>query len=754
LGSGLIVLPLAAGVACEEVDDDPVRDPYANEFGVLLDALGAELPSCVDATGALVDGTLTLALAPGDDCILSVVSGKLKVNGHQCRKAAIVADPDAVPPVLGVAAVELSTNLVKKLVVEGASGASNSVLVDLVPGPFGNLFGPIGGITVNAGNGAAVSIGVRGTDAANRFKMAEATTGGELYLELSGDSAADMKVVGDPSSVVLTLGAGGDAFSAQDTQSFTFQGSLVATQAVSVEPITVYGGSGADVLEGGLGNDTLDGGDDNDTFQTDVDGLDGADIYRGGAGSDTIDYSNRTAGVTVDIDPGHTRAFVEGASLYGKTLNAGTALTLSVGGGGTITYTSAGQSGTTAILAELNAVPAFSAVATAKADDRARLVIEAKADDATIVILSDNQRLIGGASPSTPTRADTASDLADADDGATGADEHDDVRADVENIKGGPGDDVLTGSPSPNLIDGAAGNDDISGGIAGTCATDIDNLNGGVGEDVIELGAAPNCPDVIDGGAGRDIASYALRNGGVTVTLDNANNDGASEKDNVKTTLEVVLGGDGNDAITGGTPHDELHGGPGNDVLKGGAGDDTLVGGTGNDSLVGEAGDDYFDEGSSADTAYDKPVSAFDGRDTIHGGVGLNICDYHRGTSTAGTFTLCYSATATACAGASNDGPEGDNLTNCGHLMLDDGADSVTGSDNDDLIEGGGGADTIHGAAGNDRLFGDAGDDRLFGGEGGDALDGGPDQVSGSDGGPGPDICVSVVASSSTNCEI
>jgi hypothetical protein len=44
--------------------------------------------------------------------------------------------------------------------------------------------------------------------------------------------------------------------------------------------------------------------------------------------------------------------------------------------------------------------------------------------------------------------------------------------------------------------------------------------------------------------------------------------------------------------------------------------------------------------------------------------------------------------------------------------------------------------------------------DRLFGGVGGDVLDGGPDQVSGSDGGPGPDICVSVVAASSTNCEI
>jgi Ca2+-binding RTX toxin-like protein len=735
-----VLLPLSAGVACDPADD-AARDPYDNEFGVLLDALGVEIPACVDAGPALANGTLTLTLGPGDDAVVSAVAGKLKVNGHQCLKDAL-------------SGVALTTSLVKNLVIESASSSTNSTLIDMMPGSFGSLFGRPGGITVQAGNGASVSFGVRGTDGANRFRVAEVATGGDLYLELSGDAAADVKIIGDPNSIVLTLGGGGDIFNAQDTRSLTFQGATIATRAVSTEPLTIYGGPGNDVIEGGDGNDILDGGEGNDTFQTDVDGTDGADTYQGGAGVDTVDYSGRTVGVTVDIDPGHTRAFVDGASLYGKTLTAGAALGLSVGGGGTITYTSAGLSGSAAILGELNGLGAFAAVARASADDRGYLVIEAKADDATIVILSDDQGLIGGAAPRTPTETDTPSDLADADDGTTGADERDDVRGDVENVKGGPADDVLTGSARSNLIDGGAGNDDIAGGIAGSCASDIDVLNGGAGDDRFQLGAASNCADLVDGGAGRDSASYALRSAGVTLSLDGTANDGSTgETDNIKSTIEIVLGGDGNDTMTGGLVNNELHGGPGNDILKGGAGADTLIGGTGSDNLSGEAGDDYFDEATANDTAYAKPFSAFGGQDVIHGGAGINTCDYHRGMTTAATFTLCVSGTTASCSPAQNDGPDGDNLTNCNYLLLDDGTDNVTGSDGPDLIECGDGADTINGGAGNDSLFGGAGDDRLAGGLGNDLLDGGSDQVAASDGGPGTDICVSVAASN-LGCEL
>jgi Ca2+-binding RTX toxin-like protein len=735
LGSRLLALPLAVGIACDSANDEPPRAPYDNEFGVLLDALGVEIPSCVDAGSALSGTTLTLTLSGGEDAVLSVVSGKLKVNGHTCLKDA-------------TSGIELTTTLVRKLVVEGAGSGANTILVDLQPGAFGALFGPAGGITINAGNGGAISVGVRGNEQANRFRMAEGVTASDLYLELSGDNAADVKIIGAPSSVVISLAAGPDSFNAQDTLSLAFQGTTVATRAVQSAALTLYGGAGADTLEGGNGNDLLDGGDDNDVLQTAA-LADGADTFQGGNGIDTADYSSRSVGVTVDIDEGHDHAWVQGGSLYGKTLSAGTALTLSVGGGGTITYTSAGVEGINAILGELNAASGFSAVATASADDRGRLVIDANSASATIVVQSDPQALMGG----TSTESDTPADVADADDGTTGADEHDDVKSDVENLKGGSSDDVLTGNSHSNLIDGGAGNDDLAGGLAGAdCTRDIDTLNGGLGDDVLQMGSAPNCGDIVDGGAGRDTADYELRAAGVSTTFEGTANDGASESDNVKSTIEVVLGGDGNDTLTGGNVNDELHGGPGNDLLRGGPGNDTLVGGTGNDTLVGELGDDFFDEASAADPAYDKAFSAFGGQDLIHGGAGANFCDYQRGTTTAGTYTLCFSATTANCAPAQNDGPEGDDLTNCNRIRLDDGADDVTGSDADDIIEGGGGSDSIDGGLGNDQIFGEAGDDHLSGGAGSDALDGGPDQVASTDGGAGDDICVSVA--SSLSCEL
>ncbi|HTV18738.1 MAG TPA: calcium-binding protein [Polyangiaceae bacterium] len=733
----LLLSALLVGVtSCDDSAEGGARGSDDNEFGVLLDALGVEIPSCTDAGAALVGSTLTLTLGAGEDAVISAVANKLKVNGHQCLKDA-------------ASGTQLTTSLVRQLIVQGAGSGINSVLVDLAPGPFGALSGPAGGITIHAENGAAVSVGVRGTDGANRFRMAEAVASSDLYLELTGDNAADVKIIGDPASVILSLGAGGDTFNAQDTTSLGFLGPVVLTRAVQSEPLTIYGGPGADTIEGGNGNDVLDGGDDRDVFQTDAAGTDGADVFQGGAGIDTVDYSSRTSGVTVDIDPGYTHAYVVGASLDGKTLTAGTALALSVGGS-SVSYTSSGLTGGPAILAELNALGSFSALARASADDRGHLVIEANSAGATLSITSDPQGLIGY----TVTRTDQPSDLADADDGKTGASENDDVKSDIENIKGSSGDDELTGNGASNQLDGNGGNDDLAGGSAGSvCSSDVDSLNGGAGDDTFQMGPLPNCADILDGGIGRDTVSYELRSGGVSVTLDGRPEDGDGENDNVKTAIEVVLGGDGADTLNGSAGNDELHGGPGADLVRGGVGNDSLVGGPGIDTLLGEAGDDFIDEASTTDAAYDEAMSAFGGADVIHGGPGFNICDYRRGSSAAATFTLCYSATAASCAPAANDGPDGDDLTNCSQLILDDGADTVTGSDVDDLIEGGGGDDSISGGAGNDRLFGEAGDDHLFGNAGSDTLDGGPDQNTPSDGGEGDDVCVSVAAGS-LSCEI
>jgi Ca2+-binding RTX toxin-like protein len=517
------------------------------------------------------------------------------------------------------------------------------------------------------------------------------------------------------------------------------------------EAISVYGGLGNDTIKGGLGDDYLDGGAGVDIFQTSADAIDdGGDTYVGGAGVDTIDYSGRTGVLNVSVAPTHPRAWVEGVNIFDFTVQNTETLVYDIGSGDvTITFT-ADTTGTTDILAFLNGASGFNGDAVASVNDRGELVV-VKANAGDFDITGGD----GGLFTGTPGN-DGVDELAtDPDDGLSG--ELDDVRADVENINGGSGADVLMGSIVSNTINGNGGADDISGGPAGSdCSADVDVLNGGDANDMFRLGAATNCGDAVDGGAGTDTANYEMRSANLSLDIDGSPDDGdGTENDNVKTTVEIVMGGEGNDTITGGTGNDELHGCIGNDALTGGSGNDTLVGGPGIDTLLGGVGDDRINEKDTDDTGYIKTVSAFAGADIVNGGAGFNTCDYGRAATTAMAFTLCYSSTnvtTAACTNSNDDGPENDDLTNCTHLIGGAGIDTVTGSDGDDTVEGGAGNDIISGGAGNDTLFGDDDDDTLNGNAGDDSLDGGPASTANTlNGGDDEDICIE---GTPTACEL
>ncbi len=60
------------------------------------------------------------------------------------------------------------------------------------------------------------------------------------------------------------------------------------------------------------------------------------------------------------------------------------------------------------------------------------------------------------------------------------------------------------------------------------------------------------------------------------------------------TSIENVIGGSGNDAITGNGAANRLDGRGGNDTINAGAGNDFIIGGTGNDTMNGDAGNDVF----------------------------------------------------------------------------------------------------------------------------------------------------------------
>jgi Ca2+-binding RTX toxin-like protein len=172
-------------------------------------------------------------------------------------------------------------------------------------------------------------------------------------------------------------------------------------------------------------------------------------------------------------------------------------------------------------------------------------------------------------------------------------------------IAGGPGSDTLRGGGGSDTLIGGDGNDHLDGGKRG---------------------------DVFTGGAGKDTLSYAQRTAGVTVRLNNADDDGsAGEDDDVSADIETIRGGRGDDLIIGAASRNKFFGNAGNDTLQGARGDDTLLGGSGDDALYGNAGADSLDGGDGADVFI--ADATFDGRDTINGGAGSDKLDYSARTN-------------------------------------------------------------------------------------------------------------------------
>ena len=153
----------------------------------------------------------------------------------------------------------------------------------------------------------------------------------------------------------------------------------------------------------------------------------------------------------------------------------------------------------------------------------------------------------------------------------------DNVHADIENVTGGLGDDVIRGSAAANTLFGGPG-DDILDGAGGA--------------------------DVLSGGIGVDTADYSLRLLGVSVDLDGIPDDGEpGEGDNVVTDIENILGGSGPDTLRGGGGPNRLSGGAGADIIDGLSGTDTIEGGDGSDTIQAKDGaTDVISCGGGTDT--------------------------------------------------------------------------------------------------------------------------------------------------------
>lgn len=241
----------------------------------------------------------------------------------------------------------------------------------------------------------------------------------------------------------------------------------------------------------------------------------------------------------------------------------------------------------------------------------------------------------------------------------------------VEQIVGGPFDDMLEGDDGVNDLLGLDGNDTIT-----ALGGEFDLIVGGAGD------------DVLDGGDGLDFAENyfvdawfrpnSILAGSVTVNLVTGTSTGNGNDTLVD--IEGASGSRGNDIMTGDAENNVfviLN--EGSDTVDGGAGDDTIDGGDGVDSLNGNLG-----------------VDALGNLD-----------------ATAG-MTIDLSTQTDS---------HGDTLAGFENVLGTVFDDTITGNDAANALEGGPGADDLFGLGDDDVLIGGPDADTADGGLGSDACD-------------------------------
>jgi Ca2+-binding RTX toxin-like protein len=346
----------------------------------------------------------------------------------------------------------------------------------------------------------------------------------------------------------------------------------------------------------------------------------------------------------------------------------------------------------------------------------------------------------------------------------------DSVRA-VENLIGGSAKDRFTGDSGDNSFKGRAGKDVFNGGagtdhadysdkskkvdvtLKGSIATtvkvdgvkedtlkNVEGVTGGsaadrlIGDGRDNLFRGMGGKDVIDGGAGTDLADFSDKTKKVVVALKGATavtvKVGNKTDDKIKN-IESVTGGSIGDRLTGDDKANTFKGLGGADTINGGKGIDTadfsdktetvevtLNGGTAVLVKVEGAVEDSIKSieniigGSDEDKLTgDGKANRFKGmgdQDRIDGGGGSDTADYSDKFERI-AVTL-NGATSVLVEG------DGDRLSNI---------ENVVGGSGNDVLSGDGSANRFEGADGDDILNGAAGNDVLVGGDGNDSLDGG-----------------------------
>jgi Ca2+-binding RTX toxin-like protein len=163
-----------------------------------------------------------------------------------------------------------------------------------------------------------------------------------------------------------------------------------------------------------------------------------------------------------------------------------------------------------------------------------------------------------------------------------------------DSLLGQDGDDVLRGNAGSDMIDGGFGNDLlIEDGNSFTLIND--RLFGSDGTDTlasIETVSLSSFSDgsVIDASGFTDGSVSLQSQSGSSVLVDGIRDD--TLEGGLSADVDLLFGGDGNDALSGGSGNDVLDGGLGKDRLRGGFGESIGVGNIEFDTSFGGANAD------------------------------------------------------------------------------------------------------------------------------------------------------------------
>ena len=453
--------------------------------------------------------------------------------------------------------------------------------------------------------------GTAGDADGDRLRNIENVRGGSGGDELKGDAGANILEGGG--GIDELHGGGGDDVlygGVKDPSETDISNDMLYGDAGEDR---LYGGAGVDTLEGGADNDELHGGDDGDTLRGDagndelygeagndflyggegvdtLKGGDGSDTLHGGegvddldggtdAGTDTLSYADESGsvGVAVDLRGGQT---ANDNDVAGNTRDIISNFENVIGSRNADTLTGDGEEN------KLEGGLGNDILKGGDGDD----ILEGGDGDDILEGGEGRDTLRGGTGRNGGTdTASYASSINDVtvsleDEEGTQGDADGDTLTDIENIRGGSGDDTLTGDGGENKLEGGAGDD---------------TLEGGLGDDILDGG--DDDLGTLDGIG--DTASYASSTEDLTVDLLNSdNNRGRDARGDTFIEIENIRGGSGSDMLTGDTGANILEGGGGVDTLRGGAGVDTLEGGADGDFLYGDAGVDTLRGGEGGDT--------------------------------------------------------------------------------------------------------------------------------------------------------